>query len=61
MEKLPDESREESMNSEDEYCVMDDTGKSVEMTEEMEKTLTEGMEHVKTEFPDLFSPGSNNY
>ena len=49
-----EESLEESMNSEDEYCVMDDTGKSVEMTDEMEKTLTEGMEHVKTKFPDLF-------
>ena len=54
-----EESLEESMNSEDEYCVMDDTGKPVEMTEEMGRIMSEGMEYVKTKFPDLFAEDIN--
>lgn len=36
------------MNNEEKHCVMDDTGKPIEMTEEIEELLQKGMEIVQT-------------
>ena len=41
------------MNNEEKHCVMDDTEKPIEITEEIEEFLQKGMEIVQKYFPSL--------
>lgn len=42
------------MNNEEKHYLMDDTGKPIEITEEIEELLQKGMEIVQKNFPSLF-------
>ena len=42
------------MNNEEKHCVMDDTEKPIEITEEIEGLIQKGMEIVQKDFPSLF-------